>query len=604
MKRTDWIFLASLAAYSFLFWKEMPGLNFLIMNCILIAGLLLYDKTLLRNRSWLLAAGASLLTATCLFWHGYALCIFANVVSLLLTSSFVVNRENSWFGVLGFAILNTAGSCAFIIIRFVQRVSAANSENADRQPRRGWKRVILVFCVLVVCTLFFAMYRGSSVLFASLTDKIDLSFISIGWCIFMIAGALLLFAFYSHYDFGPLAAWDRKHETQLQPAERNGKLDALMSPDSEYFTGMVLFGILNVMLLLVNVLDVAFLCGGSAFLPADVTYSEYVHQGINQLILSILFATLLILFWFRNYHTAGKQYSKLKWLAVLWVLQNIVMIAITIHRNHSYICVFGLTYKRIGVDAYLVLALTGLLIVLWKVLRQQSNAIVLHRFGWACFAVLIASTPVNWDKLIFRHNASLQRMPDMGYINSLTWNTLVDQHRYALEGNAVKPEDVTALNRRTFGFMSDQRLLRDENHWPSSVISMHNTYNTLLSMPHLRGDTALTLSNLHLEQLYYFPCYAQVKVLNLYGNDLTDIGELALYTKLESLDLRYNTISSLAGIEKCKALQYLDLRGTNVSDFTPLTKLPDLKTLYTDYMSDEQQAYIHSFNQNLSINPF
>jgi hypothetical protein len=601
-KRTDWIFLASLAAYAVLFWKEMPGLNFLIMNCILIAGLLLRDKTLLRNKAWLAAAGAALLTATCLFWHGYALCVFANFISLLLVSSFVVNSKNSWFGALGLAMLNTVASCAFIVIGAVNRLSAV-SGNSGNHSRRWLKRSILVVCVLLVCTAFFAMYRGSSVLFASLTDKIDLSFISFGWCIFMAIGALLLFSFYKQQNFDPITSWDRNHAAELHPAERTGKLNALMSLDSEYFTGIVLFGILNVMLLLVNVLDITFLAGGTAFLPADVTYSEYVHQGINQLILSILFATMLILFWFRNYHTEGKQYRTLRWLAALWVLQNIVMIAITIHRNHSYIYVFGLTYKRIGVDAYLLLALTGLVIVLWKVLRQQSNAFVLHRFGWACFGVLVAATPVNWDQLIFRHNSSLRRMLDMSYINSLSDNTLVDQHLYALKGNAVTTDDMNRLHWRTFRFLSEQRALREGNHWPSTTIAGVTNRNTLMAMPRLKEDTVVSAAHLRLEHLYYFPCYAHVRTLNLYGNQLETVGELALYTKLESVDLRSNPLVSLGGIEKCQSLRYLDLRNTPVSDCSLLAKLPNLETLYIDFLTGEEQAYLHSFNPDLAINP-
>lgn len=601
-KRTDWIFIASLTAYAVLFWKEVPGLNFLIMTCVLIAGLLLRDKTLIRNRSWLVAAGASLFTSVFVFWYGYPLCFVANFISLLLASSFVINRENSWFGAFGLGVLNTATSCAFIVIGIVQRLSAFGGTRD--QPRRWLKRTVLVICVLIVCTVFFAMYRGSSLLFASLTDKIDLSFISIGWCMFMIVGAMLLFSFYKQQNFDPFTSWDRRHEDQLHPAERTGKLDAMMSLDSEYFTGIVLFGILNVMLLLVNGLDIAFLCGGSVFLPADVTYSEYVHQGINQLILSIIFATLLILFWFRNYHTEGKQSRILKWLAVLWVLQNIVMIAMTIHRNHSYIYVFGLTHKRIGVDVYLLLALTGLMIVLWKVFRQRTNSFVMHRFGWACFAVLVISTPVNWDKLIFRHNSSLNRMMDMSYINSLSENVLIDQHAFVLAGNKVVADDVSELNRRTFHFLSEQRLMREENRWPSITITRCETYNGLLSMPHLGGDSAINAVSLYLKHLYYFPCYAQVKQINLYGNDLTDLGEVGQYTQLESLDLRYNEVVSIAGIEKCKALRYLDLRSTRVSDFSPIEKLPNLKVLYVDYMSEEQRTQFSKTNPNLEIKSF
>src|SRR5688572_6115708 len=95
MKKNDWIFLISLAAYSYLFWQQIPGLNFLIMNIILITGIILRDKTVLQNRAWLLAAGCSLLTAFSVFWHVNVLSVFANFAAMLLTGSFVLNRGNS-----------------------------------------------------------------------------------------------------------------------------------------------------------------------------------------------------------------------------------------------------------------------------------------------------------------------------------------------------------------------------------------------------------------------------------------------------------------------------------------------------------------------------
>lgn len=603
MKKTDWIILFSLTAYAVLFWKQMPGFNFLLMNCILTGGLLLRYRSLFRNVAWLVAAGASLLTAFCVFRYGSALSVIANIISLLLTSSFVVNSRNSWFGALALGMLNTLASCAFIFVDFVYRMNSIGG-NPDR-PRKTFKRVVLLLCIIVIVSLFFGLYRGSSVLFEAFTNKIDLSFISIGWCVFMAGGGLLLFSFFKQQNFDPFTAWDRKHEQQLQPKERNGKLDAMMSLDSEYFSGIVLFALLNGMLLLVNTLDIVYLLGGAQFLPEDVTYSEYVHQGINQLIVSILFATALILFWFRNYHTGSKQFRSLKWLALLWVLQNVVMVAMTIHRNHSYISVFGLTYKRIGVDVYLLLAMTGLLLVMWKMIRQRSNAFVLHRFGWASFVMLVLATPVAWDKLIFYHNTGMGRAVDADYINSLSEEILPLEHRYTAQGMPLENINDELLQRKTYAFLCNQRYQREQNRWPSMTLAANAAYDELNTMPRLGKKQLIVADNEQLPAIYFFAGYSRIQSLVVYSNGLDSIGEAGQYTFLEFLDLRFNTeIRSIEGIQNCRLLRELDLRGTSVIDFSPLKEMPNLETLYVNHMEMSTFDEFKVTNPNLTIKTF
>ena len=599
MKKTDWIFLATLIIYSYLFWDHDPGLNFLVFNIVLIAGLLLRNKTLIRNKAWAISAMAALVTSTCIFIYCNPLSVIANIFALLMTSSFVLNKENSFFMAMCMAGINTIGSIAFIILEFVNRVSASGNDQARSKGR--FKRVTIVVCAVLVALVFFLLYRGSSVVFASFTDQINLDFISVGWCIFMFIGSLLLFSFYKQFDMQPVSGWDRNRVKNLLPKERTSALDKMMSLESEYFAGMVLFGILNVMLLVVNALDVAYLFGGSSFLPKDVTYSEYVHQGIQALILSILFATMLILFWFRNFHEKAKQYSSLKWLALLWVVQNIVMIAITIHRNHSYIFVYGLTFKRIGVDFYLFLALIGLLLVIRKVLRQESNSQFLHRFGWTCFATVVLACPVNWDSIVFNYNVQLKRPLDISYINSLSDRLLPEQQEYALKHN-LNHDDLNLLSRSTLHFLQDQRQQMENNEWQSMCVGNRQAYDQLMALDRVVNDSIIEMHYWDRQHVYYFPCYRHAKKIIVSGVGLLDLGEIPMYTETEHLDLSYNPqLSSIDGLEKCNKIEYLDLRGTSVEDYNVLLKLPHLDTLFVDDISAETEEALRLKNRFIEI---
>lgn len=599
MKRNDWIFLTSLAAYSFLFWKQIPGINFLIMNCILVGGLILRDKNVIRNKEWLIAAGAALLTSACVAWYGNVLSVLANIAALLATAAYGFHRGNSIIIAGLLAFLNFATSIAYIVIAFAERISKMSSD--QQVPKRNLKKAIMLGVVLLVGLIFFGLYRGSSVMFESLTDKIDLSFISIGWCIFVVFGAVLLFGFYRQQKFAWLSNWDRNLPMKLEPKERTSAFDRLMSVESEHFSGIALFGLLNFLLLVVNGLDVAFLIGGTQFLPNDVTYSEYVHQGINMLILSIIFATALILGWFRNFQEKGKSYSKMRLLALIWIFQNMFMVAVTIYRNHSYVFVFGLTYQRIGVDVFLLLSLIGLALVFWKIIRQKSNAYVSKYFGWACFGVLVISTPVNWDQAIFNYNSQLNRRLDMSYLNELSWTILPDQLTYTKPGYKLTSDEYFFLHKKTFEFLSFQRQYQTPGMWPSKYLGATSVYEEIMQMKNLRED-GIPASGCGLETIYYFPCYSEIRNLEISNNHLNSIGEVAKYQQLESLNLGWNEeLTSIAGIEHCTKLKELNVTATGVTNFGPITLMPNLKILYVDAISYEWRERLRLLNPNLEI---
>lgn len=60
-----------------------------------------------------------------------------------------------------------------------------------------------------------------------------------------------------------------------------------------------LFVMLNLMLLFINVLDVIYLYVSDS-LPEGITHTQFVHNGVGMLILSIILGISIILYVFRN----------------------------------------------------------------------------------------------------------------------------------------------------------------------------------------------------------------------------------------------------------------------------------------------------------------
>ena len=86
MKKNDYLLLIATGAYSFLFYKQNAGINFLLFNVILIALLTLKNVQLVKSKKWLWAFAMGLVSSAAIFVTSSALSSIANIVSLLLVS--------------------------------------------------------------------------------------------------------------------------------------------------------------------------------------------------------------------------------------------------------------------------------------------------------------------------------------------------------------------------------------------------------------------------------------------------------------------------------------------------------------------------------------
>src|ERR1700722_16894503 len=116
MKRNDWILLISVAAYSFLFYEQAPGINFLLFTIILIACLLGLNKSLLQHRTWQIAAVGSVVSAlsVCLYGNGFS--VVMNAISLSLLSVLSNEEKSSVIVSLLFAAYSYASAPVYMVL--------------------------------------------------------------------------------------------------------------------------------------------------------------------------------------------------------------------------------------------------------------------------------------------------------------------------------------------------------------------------------------------------------------------------------------------------------------------------------------------------------
>ncbi|MBL4705892.1 MAG: DUF4173 domain-containing protein, partial [Flavobacteriales bacterium] len=392
-----YIIIATLV-YSYLFFKQAAGINFLLFSIILIGFQLVRNFKVIKTNTWALAACGAIASSIGILLYGNGLSITANVVSLLTLGFAAFSSKNSLPIGLFHSIYSIGGSMVFMLLDGFSE----KEEGEGSVKKSKWNFTKILFYIilpLVVLIVFFTLYRSGNSVFEQLTKNIDLSFISLEWILFLISGSLIMYGFFRHQIIKPFQKFDTLTSNRLAPRERPTQVDSLLNVEVENKSGIVMFILLNLLILVVNFGDILFISGGSN-LPEGMSLSDSVHQGIGALVASIVFAVLIILFYFRgrlNFITNNKH---IKGLAVFWILQNLLLVSATAYRNFEYISAHGLTYKRIGVYVYLALTIIGLIFTLVKVLNVKTNWFLVRTVSWSFFVVLIVSPLVNWDKLV------------------------------------------------------------------------------------------------------------------------------------------------------------------------------------------------------------
>lgn len=126
----------------------------------------------------------------------------------------------------------------------------------------------------------------------------------------------------------------------------------------------------NILFAIENGLDLAYLSRALP-LPQGMTITEYVHRGAYPLIGTALLAGLFVLVTLRP-GSATAAVPAIRRLVILWIVQNIILVASSVQRTLDYIEVSMLTSLRIHALAWMGLVAAGLLLICWRMLREKS----------------------------------------------------------------------------------------------------------------------------------------------------------------------------------------------------------------------------------------
>ncbi len=409
-KSINWTIGLSTLSFLLLFHKTGLGINLAIFDLLILAFWLATDTGRFKEPQIIITAIATMVTAGCTAWYGTPDTVIWSIICLTWLSQQMLYPENS------FLFFETK---SFINIFTGPLTALAEFLTLDKEQVTNQKLLKGLFVVVVplfIAILFAAFYSNFNPFFEKgfqdLINMLDFSMIL----------TLLLGTFFSLYIFKAHLPAKLNFFDQVLSNDFNKNDETGDTPKStiEKQAGLSLFGILNLVLIIFLVSDIAFVNKLSNGVGDN--YSQYVHQGVGMLIFSIVLATSFILYFFRGHKFSSLPNSSwLKRLALLWMALNIIMLFTTGFKNLFYVIEYGLTLKRIGVFVYLSMAGPGLAIAFLKVFKGRTNAYLFRNLYWSFFMILTVNLCMDWSTITARFNIH-ENIKDH---RNLDWNYLL-----------------------------------------------------------------------------------------------------------------------------------------------------------------------------------
>lgn len=431
--------------YAVLFYHAEMGINLLLFDALIIIAALKCRPELARNKNFIWSVGGLLFAAlSVIIVHGRE-AIFAHHLTYLLVLGFAQARELRfvWYGLLLGLISLLRGPIQWLSHRKQYQQATLEAKHPERYQLSKWLRQAgLPLIILTPFLLFYLL--GNSILGAMAEKLLDnLGYISIGpttfWVLFLFFFGLLLVIplFFSRLQSSRLVLHQSGFQDKLrrkrycreqvpvrvmdQSVTREKPVSSrkTLALRGQYRQAVITFVLLNTLITIVNVTDLAFV-----WLPADslsaATLSHYVHVGTWNLTFSIGLAMLVVLYYFRGNLNFLANAPLIRPLARLWLAQNAVLALSVGIRNYHYIDAYGLAGGRVIVGFVLLLILFGLFTLLRKIDQKLSLTYLLQTNGIAAWLLLLAFGAINWSSVITRYNISAQTAAtiDWDYLRS------------------------------------------------------------------------------------------------------------------------------------------------------------------------------------------
>lgn len=431
------IILACSLIFLLLFYKEDLGVNFGLFGLVLTGFICYFFQDRFSERSHLILVVTSILSCLAFAWYGDFASFLALVLSVLFLQFKTQDVKLKIVQIFPLIFLNGITSLGRILM-FKQWLPEKKIHNDFA------KKLVAFFIIpIIFLGLFFIVYSYGSNHFSSLFTDYELDIDIVQLLGISILGFYISFSFWNYwvpevcYQKNELLDNDFKNISEI----KNQNTFSFLDLDFERKSGVITLVMLNLMLL---VFIVTYNYEQFFEVIEKSQLSAATHERVNSVIFSIVMAVGVILFYFKGGFNFDEKAVQLKRLAKIWIFLNGVLIVSTIIKNSEYVSFYGLTYKRLGVYAFLVLAIIGLVYAFLKIAKQKTNAYLVNQMVWYFYGTILLCSYVNWGNLITNYNIVVNKGVEPGFLSSLNFND-ESRREYFLQNKI--PESKTELNR-------------------------------------------------------------------------------------------------------------------------------------------------------------
>ena len=414
MKTHHLIFLVT-AMFVVLFYDQEPGLNVGILG-ILVAVLTYFNtEKRFKTPTFYSVLATSIFSSIAFAWYGDFASFLAIFTSLFLLGFTSKNKELKSIFVIPVFAIN--------FVTFIYRVFQLEQWLPQRKTESFWQKILAVVLIpAFLLLIFFAIYTHGSSHFASLFSDYELDINLWQVIALSILGFFLAFNYFnfSIYEFFIKNNHYLKNDFLNEDKKLKPTYDFL-DLTFERLSGVVSFVALNILLLF---FIVTFNYEQFVELPKATAnqLAEETHERVGAVIGSIVMAIVVIMFYFKGSFNFDKKAKFLKILAQIWVFLNGVLVLSAFAKNTEYVVNLGLTYKRLGVYAFLLLSIIGLVFTFIKIQKKKTNAFLFNQMFWYVYGTILVCSFINWGGIITSHNLKREDFAANYHFNSVDFN--------------------------------------------------------------------------------------------------------------------------------------------------------------------------------------
>jgi hypothetical protein len=414
MKKHHLIF-ASTLIFTLLFYDESVGVNLAIFGLVLTGMIYYFFKERFVDVSYWMLIISSVLSSFAFAWYGDFVSFLALFLSVIFLQLRTQDAKLQLIQVFPILIINGFASLG--------RVLMVNQWLPKREIKNDFAKKLIAYFIIptVFVLLFFTVYAFGSDHFSALFTDYTFDLNIFQFILIALLGFYLTFTFWNYwvpeicYENNSILDNDFNDEIYT----RNQRTFSFLDIDFERRSGEITLLLLNVLLL---VFIVTYNYEQFFEVVEKSKLSAATHERINAVIFSIIMAVGVILFYFKGGFNFDEKAKNLKRLSKIWIVLNAVLIVSTIIKNSEYVSFYGLTYKRLGVYAFLGLAIIGLFFTFLKITKQKTNAFLINQMVWYFYGTILLCSYVNWGNLVTKYNISVNKGVEPIFLSKLNFN--------------------------------------------------------------------------------------------------------------------------------------------------------------------------------------